>query len=262
MCAGVITRARIDRRTLAMETSLVVGMAVGLAAARSVLSFASAVSASGGLSAHAATLVGTLAPGQPWVDLGRQIVFLVALLLPALLAAHLTQRSDGGLVALGLRWRRGPRDVALGLGIAAGIGGLGLAAYAASRAAGLSVAVVPETLPDVWWRSAVLVLSAAANATLEEVVLTGYLLHRCRQLGWSDARATALGAGLRGAYHLYQGLAGGLGNVVMGVLFARFYQRSGTIVPLLVAHTAIDLTAFVGYAALAGHVGWLPIPHQ
>jgi membrane protease YdiL (CAAX protease family) len=261
MSVAVVTQARLDRRTLAMETSLVVGIAVGLAAARSLLSFASAVSAPGGLSARAATLVGTLAPGQPWVDLGRQIVFLAALLLPALLAAHLTQQSDGSLVTLGLRWRRGPRDVALGLGIAAGIGGTGLAAYLASRAAGLSVAVVPEALPDVWWRSAVLVLSAAGNATLEEVVLTGYLLHRCRQLGWSDARATALSAGLRGAYHLYQGVAGGLGNVVMGVLFAQFYRRTGTIVPLLVAHTVIDVTAFIGYGALARHVGWLPIPH-
>jgi membrane protease YdiL (CAAX protease family) len=259
--AGNITDGSLPRRTLAMESSLVVGIAVGLAAARSMLSFVSAVSAPGGLSARSATLVGTLAPGQPWVDLGRQVVFLAALVSPALLAAHLTQRSDGSLTCIGLRWRRSPRDVALGLGIAVGIGGLGLAAYLASRAAGLSVTVVPEALPDVWWRSTVLVLSAAANATLEEVVLVGYLLHRCRQLGWSDARATAVSAGLRGAYHLYQGLAGGLGNVVMGLLFAKFYRRTGTIIPLLVAHTVIDVTAFIGYGALAGHVGWLPIAH-
>lgn len=189
------------------------------------------------------------------------MVFLAALLLPALLAVHLTQRSDGSLAPIGLRWRDGPRDVALGLGIAVGVGGLGLAAYLASRAARLSVTVVPEALPEVWWRSAILVLSAAANATLEEVVLTGYLLHRGRQLGWSDARATTVSAGLCGAYHLYQGLAGGLGNVLMGVLFATLCRRIGTIIPLLVAHTAIDVTAFIGYGQLAGHVGWLPTPH-
>jgi membrane protease YdiL (CAAX protease family) len=238
-----------------------VGLAVGLAAARSVLSFASAVLAPGGLSARSATLVGTLAPGQPWIDLGRQVVFLTALLLPALLAAHLAQRSDGSIASIGLRRPRGPRDVVRGLGIAAGVGGLGLAAYLASRAAGLSVTVVPEALPDVWWRTAVLVMSAAGNAVLEEVVLVGYLLHRGRQVGWSDARATTVSAGLRGAYHLYQGLAGCLGNVVMGLLFARIYRRSGTIIPLLVAHTAIDLAAFLGYGALAGHVGWLPVGH-
>jgi hypothetical protein len=28
--------------------------------------------------------------------------------------------------------------------------------------------------------------------------------------------------------------------------------------PLVVAHTLMDLVAFVGYALLAGHVGWLP----
>jgi hypothetical protein len=27
-----------------------------------------------------------------------------------------------------------------------------------------------------------------------------------------------------------------------------------------VAHTLIDTVAFVGYAALAGHVSWLPTP--
>jgi hypothetical protein len=30
--------------------------------------------------------------------------------------------------------------------------------------------------------------------------------------------------------------------------------------PLLIAHTLIDAVAFVGYAELAGHVSWLPIP--
>jgi len=251
----------VERRTLASETALVVSIAVGLAAARSVLIFASAATAPGALPATSATLVGSFAPGQPWIDLGRQLVFIVGLLLPVLLAAHLTQRSGGSLAAIGLRTRRWGRDLALGLGIASAIGGLGLAAYLASHAAGLSLTVVPAALPDVWWRSAVFVLAACGNAALEEVVLVGYLLHRCRQLGWSDWRAASLSAVIRGAYHLYQGLAGGLGNLVMGLVFARFYQRTGTIVPLLVAHAAIDIVAFLGYGELAGHVSWLPVAH-
>ncbi len=38
--------------------------------------------------------------------------------------------------------------------------------------------------------------------------MAAYLLHRLRQLGWSDGRALAVSAVLRGSYHLYQGLAG------------------------------------------------------
>ena len=103
-----------------------------------------------------------------------------------------------------------------------------------------------------------LVLSAAQNAVLEEVLVAGYLLHRLRQLGWSDNRALLVSALLRGSYHLYQGFGGFAGTVAMGLLFGRLYQRWGRVTPLVVAHTLIDVVAFVGYAELAGHVSWLP----
>jgi hypothetical protein len=32
------------------------------------------------------------------------------------------------------------------------------------------------------------------------------------------------------------------------------------VTPLIIAHFLIDSVAFVGYALLAGHVGWLPKP--
>ena len=119
---------------------------------------------------------------------------------------------------------------------------------------------MPEALPAVWWRIPLLLLSAAQNAVLEEVLVVGYLLHRLRQLGWSDGRALALSAVLRGSYHLYQGLGGFAGNLVMGLVFGRLYQRWGRIGPLVVAHTLIDAVTFVGYVYLAGHVAWLPAP--
>ena len=50
----------------------------------------------------------------------------------------------------------------------------------------------------------------------------------------------------------------GVLQVAMGVLFGRLYQRWGRVGPLVVAHTLIDVAAFVGHAALAGHVSWLP----
>jgi hypothetical protein len=60
---------------------------------------------------------------------------------------------------------------------------------------------------------------------------------------------------LRGSYHLYQGIGPFIGNVVMGVVFSWFYtsprfQPGGRrrVIPLVVAHTLLDVVAFVGYA--------------
>lgn len=71
-------------------------------------------------------------------------------------------------------------------------------------------------------------------------------------LGWSVAAAVAASAVLRGSYHLYQGFGGFVGNALMGVVFAMFYLRTRRILPLIVAHTLLDVVAFVGYA-LVGH---------
>ncbi len=248
------------RRLLALETAVVVAIAVGLSAARSVLSFVGAALAPGGLGRQQATLNGSQAPGQPWVDLGLQLAGIARLLLPVALVVVFIALRGERLASIGLRTDRWRRDVALGAAAATLVGAVGLAAYLVSYAAGSSLAVVPTTLPPTWWRIPVLILAAAANAALEEVVVVGYLMHRGKQLGWSPARAVATSAVLRGGYHLYQGLAGLLGNLLMGAIFARYFQRSGRIGPLLVAHTLIDVVAFCGYLLLAGHVSWLPLP--
>jgi membrane protease YdiL (CAAX protease family) len=79
-----------------------------------------------------------------------------------------------------------------------------------------------------------------------------------RQLGFGDPAAIGLSALLRGSYHLYQGIGGFVGNVAMGLLFGWLYRRWGRVTPLVVAHTLLDVGAFVGYAVLVDHVSWLP----
>ena len=138
------------------------------------------------------------------------------------------------------------------------IGGSGLALYLAARAGGLNLTVVPTSLPEVWWRIPVLVASAVQNALLEEVIVLGYLMRRLEQLGVTASVVLASSSLLRGTYHLYQGVGGFAGNVVMGMIFCLLYRKWGRIMPLVVAHTLIDVVAFVGYASLAGRVGWLP----
>ena len=69
-----------------------------------------------------------------------------------------------------------------------------------------------------------------------------------KQLDLVPWKAVALSSLLRGSYHLYQGFSAGVGNIIMGVVFAWFYQRTNKIWPLVIAHFLIDAVAFVGYA--------------
>ena len=251
----------VPRRWLVTELWLVFALSLGASAVRAVVALVAALLSGRSLADQDAVLNGSLAPGRPWLDLTLQLVYLVAALVPVALALHLLTRSGEDRRTIGLDAGRPGPDLARGAVLAAVVGGTGLAFYLAVHAAGLALTVVPEALPAVWWRIPLLVLSAAQNAVLEEVLVGGYLLHRLRQLGWGDGRALAVSAVLRGSYHLYQGLGGFVGNLVMGLLFGRLYQRWGRVGPFVVAHTLIDTVAFVGYAVLVGHVSWLPAPH-
>lgn len=246
------------RRLLTAEVVVVVAMAVGLSALRSVLSFISSTLATGALSARTTTLNGSRAPGHPWLDLAYQLAFVISLLLAPALVVILLLRDSEKLSDIGLRLDRRARDVFVGLATAAAVGGVGLTAYLIAHASGAALTIIPTNLPPVWWRIPILIASAIANATLEEVVLVGYLVRRCRQLGLPDPAAVAVSAAVRGGYHLYQGVGAMLGNAVMGAIFARYFQRTGRVLPQLVAHATIDTVAFVGFVLLAGHVSWLP----
>jgi membrane protease YdiL (CAAX protease family) len=101
----------------------------------------------------------------------------------------------------------------------------------------------------------VLVLAALQNGLVEEVVAVGYLADRLTALGWRPAGWIAASALLRGSYHLYQGFGPFFGNVVMGIVFAWFYQRRRRVMPLVLAHTLIDAVAFIGPSLI--DPGWL-----
>jgi membrane protease YdiL (CAAX protease family) len=248
----------VPRRWLVQEVWLVFALSLGTSGLRALLHLLDDLTSGTALRHQAAVLNGSQAPGRPWLDLALQLTSIAAGLVPVLLAAHLLTRSGESLRTLGLDAGQPRKDFLRGVLLAAVVGGTGLAFYLAAHASGANLVVVAENLPAVWWRIPVLVLSAAQNAILEEVLVAGYLLHRLRQLGWSDNRALLVSALLRGSYHLYQGFGGFAGNVAMGLVFGRLYQRWGRVTPLVVAHTLIDVVAFVGYAELAGHVSWLP----
>lgn len=257
--SGTGTEGAPSRSILRSETLIVLALSLGASALSALISFVGSVTKPGGLKHQAATLNASHAPGRPWLDLAWQLFGIATALVPVALVAHLLLRERaGGLRAVGFDRRRPGFDLSRGVGIAAVIGGSGLLLYLGARAAGANLTVVPEALPEVWWKIPVLIASAVQNAVLEEVVVVGYLLRRLGQLGWSPMAALAASSLLRGSYHLYQGIGGFFGNMVMGVLFVQLYRRWGRVGPLVAAHALIDIVAFVGYAVLAGRVGWLP----
>ncbi|MHB8340908.1 MAG: CPBP family intramembrane glutamic endopeptidase [Mycobacteriales bacterium] len=245
-------------RVLRREILVLFAVSLGASALFALVNFIGDLTAPAPLAQQHATLVGSLAPGRPWLDLALQLTAIAVTVAPVALGAHLLGRSGESLHTIGVDFAASRTDLAKGAVLAAVIGAAGLALYLGAVHLGVNLTVVPAALPAVRWRIPVLCLAALQNGVLEEVLVLGYLLHRLRQLGWSDPAALLASATLRGAYHLYQGAGGFAGNFVMGLIFGRLYQRWGRAMPLVVAHTLIDAGAFVGYTLLAGRVSWLP----
>ncbi|MFJ6216928.1 CPBP family intramembrane glutamic endopeptidase [Streptomyces sp. NPDC092296] len=248
----------VPRRLLGQELIIVLALSLGASGLSALISFIGSLTRRAALKQQTATLNGSLAPGRPWLDLAWQLFGIGTALVPVALVAYLLLRGGSSVRALGFDLTRKLPDLGRGVLVAAVIGGSGLALYLGARAAGANLTVVPSSLPAVWWRIPVLITSAWQNAIVEEVIVVGYLLRRLGQLGWSWPAALVASSLLRGSYHLYQGVGGFVGNVVMGVIFCLLYRRWGRVMPLVAAHALIDTVAFVGYTLLAGHVGWLP----
>jgi membrane protease YdiL (CAAX protease family) len=249
------------KRLLRWEIVTVFAVSLGASGIYALVQYIGSLTARQAISKQAVVVHGTLAPGRPLLDLFLQLTNITLALAPVLLVLYLLARSgERPAKTLGVDLSQPGKDLAWGALLAAVIGGTGLGLYLIAYHAGVELNVVAENLPDVWWRFPVLILSAAQNGILEEVVVVGYLLSRLDKLGVHPAAAIAISAVIRGSYHLYQGIGAFFGNAAMGVIFGLFYRRYGRVAPLIIAHTLIDAVTFVGYALLAGHVSWLPPP--
>ncbi|MCM0622827.1 CPBP family intramembrane glutamic endopeptidase [Nocardioides bruguierae] len=252
------TGVEMAKALLWCELALVLLVSLGRSAVYSVVSLVAALTAPGSLSSQAATLNSSIAPDRPWLDLTYQLLRIVFALIPVLLAGYLLVRSGDRLREVWFRGAGWLKDLGWGAALAAAVGTVGLIFYLATYALGTNLTVVAQGLGETWWRVPVLVLAAAENAVLEEFLVLGFVQVRLRQLGFGTGAAIGLAALLRGSYHLYQGLGGFVGNLVMGLLFGTLYSRWGRVTPLVVTHTLLDVGAFVGYAVLAGRVDWIP----
>jgi membrane protease YdiL (CAAX protease family) len=241
-----------------LEVLAVLGVSLGMSAIYALLSFIrTQLTVPGGFSNAHVSIVTQAKTTHPWLDLLDALADVLHGVLPAFLAVVLLMRSPGGPgFGIGLdRLRRS--DLLQGIGFTALIGIPGLALVWAARQVGANATLEVVNFPDIWYRVPVLLLDAAQNGILEEIVVTAFLLTRLRQLGWSNERALAAESLLRGSYHLYQGSGAFLGNAVMGLIFGWWFQRTRRVLPLVIAHFLLDAFSFVGYVYLHNRISWI-----
>ncbi len=257
----LVGQRSLDRRALVSETALVLLLSLGASAIWSLLSLVDKLTRGVALSRQTTAMNSSVTPDRPWLDLTYQLVQIALALVPVALALHLLARDGAAGTraahAIGFDLRRPVGDLWRGAALAAAVGIPGLGLYLLARQLGVNTTVAAANLTEHWWTVPVLVLAAAQNAVLEEVVMLGYLFRRWLQAGWQIWSVILVSALIRGAYHLYQGLGGFVGNAVMGVVFGWVYTRGRRVMPLVVAHTLLDVVAFVGYTLAKGHLGWL-----
>ena len=242
-----------------VEVLAILGVSLGMSGIYAGLSYLKAeLTVRGGISATTATVASGAKTTHMVLNIAYDLTGVLQGLMPVLLVLVLLSRDPATAgFEIGLHRRPSRGDLLQGVGFAALIGVPGLVLVWAAHQLGVSANLAVVDVPDTWYRVPLLLLQAAQNGVLEEIVVVGYLLTRLRQLGWSNGRALGASAVLRGIYHLYQGLGGFAGNLVMGLIFAWWFQRTRRVLPLVVAHFLLDVFAFVGFLYLRQHVSWI-----
>jgi len=244
-----VTTSAPSRARLLWEVGIVLALSIGQSAVYSIVSFVRSLMTAP-LSQQATALNPSRADQALWDAVYRVLDIAFDLTLVALVLYLLWEPSRRAFDRIGLTFSRFGRDLGTAVALLAAIGIPGLALYAISRMAGLTLQVQASELDAAWWTIPLLLFSALRAGLLEEVILNGYLIEKLTSI-WRPWQVLLAVAALRGLYHLYQGPAMALGNMVMGVVFGWVYLKWRRVMPLVIAHTLIDIIAFVGYPLAA-----------
>ncbi|HRN29111.1 MAG TPA: CPBP family intramembrane metalloprotease [Terrimesophilobacter sp.] len=244
-------------RRIGAEIGIVLALSFGASAVYSIVNIANRLTMDVALSEQTATLHRPLSTREVFDFIYQFLAIFFDFAAVALVIFLLWRSAAPRLGALGIDLRMPLRDLTWGVGLTLAIGIPGILLYLVGRELGVTVNVVPTALDTYWWTVPILVLSALRAGVTEEVIVVGYLFERLRRLGWGTWTIILSTATLRGTYHLYQGFGAFAGNIAMGVLFGWLYHRYGRLLPLIIAHTLIDVAVFVGYPWATGAFDWL-----
>jgi uncharacterized protein len=177
-------------------------------------------------------------PASP--PLSNDHLLNLLLIEPALAAfALIILKAQGSLGTYGLEpsWK----GAGIGLGLGVGTYAVYFFTYLAARS------VFPEALqpqgglvaPDLML--AVIVAVSIVNPLFEEFFVSGYLITTLRE--WKGPWvAINFSVAVRLLYHLYQGAPGVVAIIPIGFIFAYWYNRTGQLWPVVVAHALFDFT--------------------
>jgi CAAX protease family protein len=79
----------------------------------------------------------------------------------------------------------------------------------------------------------------------EEFLYRGFAISAFLRAGLSISKAVLISSVLFGLAHVYQGYGGALGTMLLGGLFAAARMNYHSVVPVIIWHSAVDLTAGV-----------------
>ena len=242
-----------ERRFYAWEVGIVLALSLGRSGVYAVLQLAERLSIAP-LADQTATVQRSRSQAE-FYDFTFQVLDSLFALAPVALVLYLVFLHGGNpFRRWGLDFRRPGADWALGAGLFTIIGLGTLGVYFAGRSLGLTAQIIPADVTQYWWTSPMLLLAALRHSLLEEVIMIAYLFDRARRI-WPQLRSSAAAVAalvlvtalLRGAYHLYQGFGPGIGNALMGVIFAAVYLKYGRVMPLVIAHFLLDAVAFLAF---------------
>jgi membrane protease YdiL (CAAX protease family) len=200
-------------------------------------------------------LFSTVVPGRPLEDLILGIFSYLAVAAVVPLGLLLLARTGQGPAALGLGLPGLRSDVWPGAEIA--VSGFAVAVLATlpfsallARHSELFSQVHVGHVPKYYILYGLAV--SAITAITEETLVSGYLLTRLEQFGWTPRRALLLSLTLRTSYHIYYGL-GFLFTIPVGYFLTRSFQKHHRLTRPIVAHFLYDAVLITISILAANH---------
>jgi uncharacterized membrane protein YhaH (DUF805 family)/membrane protease YdiL (CAAX protease family) len=164
-----------------------------------------------------------------------------------LLLGYVLSRRGLGFSSLGFRWSLR----SLGVGVL--VTGLSYAAYALGFTLihvfhySIYRSLATGPIPNDFFAhpSAVAILYSLLNPFFEELIVRAYLMTEVIDLTGSSTLAVALSVAVQFSYHLYYGWAGAISLSFLFLVFALYYVRTRSALPVIIAHGFFDLYALV-----------------